>query len=225
VNQGLQAVALGTNGGQYNQGTGSVAIGYQAGATGQRQFAVAIGYLAGATGQNNNSVVLNASGNFLTAGNTGLFVNPLRNTTNTTSVLVYDTTTSEIQYNGSKTFVIPHPIESNKYLVHACLEGPEAGIYYRGKGTIENGKSVVVELPPYVSHIGKNFTIQITRIYDGRPNIVYQVGEIVENCFEVYGENGSFYWSVFAERNAIDVEPLKKDVHVSGYGPYLFIEK
>jgi hypothetical protein len=39
---------------------------------------------------------------------------------------------------GPKTFIIEHPIDTSKYLIHACLEGPEAGVYYRGKATIDN---------------------------------------------------------------------------------------
>jgi len=37
---------------------------------------------------------------------------------------------------GSKTFVREHPLNKDKYLVHACLEGPEAGVYYRGERLI-----------------------------------------------------------------------------------------
>ena len=38
--------------------------------------------------------------------------------------------------DGAKTFVIDHPDDENKYLVHVCLEGPEAGVYYRGKAEV-----------------------------------------------------------------------------------------
>jgi hypothetical protein len=223
--QGLNSVALGQSSGQYNQGQNAVAIGYQAGQTGQGQYAIAMGYQAGATGQSTNSIVLNASGKFLTSGNTGLFINPIRNTANTSSVLVYNNSTSEIQYNGSKTFVIDHPTDSKKYLVHACLEGPEAGIYYRGKGSIIDNISTIITLPDYVSHIGTNYNIQITPIYDGRKKEVYEVGEIYnDKYFQVYGGNGSFYWVVFAERRAIEVEPLKDNVTILGQGPYTYIQ-
>ena len=29
----------------------------------------------------------------------------------------------------SKSFIIDHPTDPSKYLVHVCLEGPEAGVY------------------------------------------------------------------------------------------------
>ena len=46
-----------------------------------------------------------------------------------------------------KSFIIDHPDDSSKYLVHVCLEGPEAAVYYRGKGEITNNNSVVIYLP------------------------------------------------------------------------------
>ena len=39
-------------------------------------------------------------------------------------------------HKKTKTFIIDHPIDKNKYLVHGCLEGPEFGVYYRGKSEI-----------------------------------------------------------------------------------------
>jgi hypothetical protein len=44
-----------------------------------------------------------------------------------------------------KKFDIPHPTKPNHRLVHTCLEGPEIGVYYRGK--LENTN--VIELPEY----------------------------------------------------------------------------
>ena len=29
--------------------------------------------------------------------------------------------------------MIDHPIDKNEYLVHACLEGHESGVYYKKK--------------------------------------------------------------------------------------------
>ena len=54
----------------------------------------------------------------------------------------YDTTSKEITYDENKTFVIQHPTEYNKYLVHSCLEGPESGVYYRGRGVIEESNNI-----------------------------------------------------------------------------------
>ena len=125
----------------------------------------------------------------------------------------------------SKTFVIDHPIDDNKYLVHACLEGPEAGVYYRGSGEIVNDKCVTVELPNYVKHLALDLTVQITVLYDGKKLKYYNCTEIENNSFVVYGENGKFNWLVMGNRKntKFNIEPLKKDINVKGDGPYKWI--
>ena len=55
-----------------------------------------------------------------------------------------------ISFSGSmvgtrKKFDIPHPTKPNHRLSHVCLEGPEAGVYYRGKLKDNN----IIELPEY----------------------------------------------------------------------------
>uniref|UniRef100_A0A6C0K241 Uncharacterized protein n=1 Tax=viral metagenome TaxID=1070528 RepID=A0A6C0K241_9ZZZZ len=123
---------------------------------------------------------------------------------------------------GSKTFIIDHPLDNSKYLIHACLEGPEAGVYYRGKASIDNNESTTIQLPDYVAPLAKNFSIQVTSIYcKGReePNL-FEVSEIENNQFTVYGNNGSFYWYVYGTKNDIAVEPDKSSIVVNGEGPY-----
>jgi hypothetical protein len=124
----------------------------------------------------------------------------------------------------TKAFIIDHPDKpQTHYLVHVCLEGPEAGVYYRGKGTITNNDSVSISLPDYVENLATNFTIQITPIVskDRIPKI-YETSEVENNSFQVYGPNGSFYWHVYGERSAIIVEPRKEDINVYGDGPYTY---
>jgi hypothetical protein len=144
---------IGNNAGYNTQEINSVAIGYSAGQYNQGQNSVAIGNLAGPT---SGSVV------YGTGVTGGFYVKPINVTASTTNALVYNTVTSEIAYNTSKTFVIDHPIDKNKYLVHACLEGPEAGVYYRGKSEIVNNDFVEIILPDYVDLLATEFTIQIT---------------------------------------------------------------
>lgn len=50
-----------------------------------------------------------------------------------------------INVQGWKEFDIPHPTKANHRLAHACIEGPEIGVYYRGK-LID---STIIELPEY----------------------------------------------------------------------------
>lgn len=225
--QGVYAVALGALSAQNSQGSRAVAIGYGAGNNNQGFNAIAIGNLAAPSNQSPGSIVLNASGGPLETSTNGLYIKPIRQVTDGNSPsLVYNVVTSEITVDYIKTFVINHPTKSDSYLVHACLEGPEAGVYYRGEGKIENGKSVSVKLPDYVSAFASNFTVQITPIYedDSDDNVVLKTSRVKDNSFTVHGKNGSFYWVVYGQRGKVNVEPKKADVDVTGDGPYKYIK-
>ena len=126
-------------------------------------------------------------------------------------------------WQNVKSFVIDHPKETSKYLVHGCMEGPEAGIYYRGIGEITNNESTQIELPDYVENIATNMTIQITAIYENRCMKMYNSTDIDNNVFHVYGPNGKFYWIVYGSRQDIEVEPLKTNKTINGDGPYKYI--
>lgn len=125
-------------------------------------------------------------------------------------------------YNSAKTFVINHPTDSAKLLVHGCLEGPEAGVYYRGKEEIINNEYVEVILPHYVEHLAKDFTVHITPIYSGKI-VNLNASEVEQNKFRVYGTNTKFHWLVHGKRSDIEVEPDKNTADVKGSGPYLYI--
>jgi len=131
---------------------------------------------------------------------------------------------SVISNIATKTFVIDHPLDENKYLIHGCLEGPESGVYYRGIGEITDGESTVIKLPLYVESLAYNFTVNITPIYNGEYNISPLQSSIVEdNKFSVYGTNARFYWIVYGTRCNITIEPDKNMVDVKGDGPYKWI--
>lgn len=147
----------------------------------------------------------------------------IRNSTGNANALTYNTGTNEIIYDTTKTFVINHPKDDSKYLVHACLEGPEAGVYYRGTGTIaELETSVVVELPDYVDTLATDLTVQVTPIYNGTVRVL-NTSCVSNNKFTVYGDSGDFHWHVYGRRAAVVVEPKKSDVAVLGEGPYRWI--
>jgi hypothetical protein len=140
--------------------------------------------------------------------------------------LVFDTVSKKIFYNPKKTFIIDHPIEEDKFLVHACLEGPEAGVYYRGKCSIENNEYVTISLPNYVDRLAKNFTVHLTQIYEEstkNEQIILKTSEVVNNKFKVYGSNCKFFWIVYGERESIEIEPLKNSVEIKGEGPYKWV--
>jgi hypothetical protein len=123
----------------------------------------------------------------------------------------------------AKTFVIDHPKDESKYLVHACLEGPEAGVYYRGTGTIaELETSVEVELPDYVDALAADLTVQVTPIYNGAVRVL-NASCVSNNKFTVYGDSGDFWWHVYGRRASVVVEPKKSSVSVLGTGPYRWI--
>jgi hypothetical protein len=198
--QGQNAVAVGSGAGSYTQGICGIAIGSNAGCYTQGRNAIAIGNQAGYTGQHTNTIILNSSGLELNSSFASAFyvkpVRPLSSGT-TYNLLMYDTTTSEIACSSvssssfNKTFIIDHPDDPSKYLVHTCLEGPEVGVYYRGKGEIENNEFVVIHLPQYVSNLAYDFTIQLTHIYDGQDkNFNLVATEVENNQFTVYGKNG-----------------------------------
>jgi hypothetical protein len=244
TNQGTNAIAIGVSAGSATQGSGAIAIGVQAGQSAQGVNSIAIGSQTGATQganaihlnasglgatvpQASQSIALNASTSVLnTVTQQGFYVNPIRTSSNPTAntLLAYDSTTREV-YNCAKTFVIDHPNDQNKYLVHACLEGPEAGVYYRGKSEIINGEYTTIHLPDYLPNLAVDFTIQINPIFEGKFTQL-QSTEIVDNKFEVHSKDGNakFHWHVYGKRNDIVVEPSKKDVTIKGNGPYTWIE-
>lgn len=61
---------------------------------------------------------------------------------------------------ATKSFLIPHPIQPNKKLQYACLEGPENGVYVRGRLTESN----VIDLPDYWTALvhSDSITVQLT---------------------------------------------------------------
>jgi hypothetical protein len=148
---------------------------------------------------------------------------------------MYNTSTFEVvrsninQLQPNKTFVIDHPISKDKYLQHACLEGPEAGVYYRGKCVITNNSYVEIQLPEYVDKIANNFTVHVNPVADFDDSFVsekqYIATTVKNNKFRVFGKNGKFDWIVYGERCKIDVEPLKSEYSLKGDGPYTYLVK
>lgn len=116
-----------------------------------------------------------------------------------------------------KAFTIQHPSDEERWLIHGCLEGPESGVYYRGKDIAPT----VVKLPDYATKIADDFTVQITPI--GEPRCM-SCGEVNQDgFFEVHGE-GRFQWHATGRRLSFDVEPRKEDVVIKRMGPYTWQE-
>jgi hypothetical protein len=114
-----------------------------------------------------------------------------------------------IQKSGCD-FVITHPLDSNKELVHSSLEGPESGVYYRGESQLTKG-SAVIALPNYFEALTKkeNRTALLTCIDGWSPLYVdgkIEDGKFVVKTGQVGNTNQKFYWEVKAVR--ADVETL-----------------
>lgn len=72
-----------------------------------------------------------------------------------------------------KPFNIPHPTKEGMRLVHACLEGPENGVYIRGRLTNNN----VIEVPDYWSGLvdPETITVTLTQIGSSQDLIVEKI--------------------------------------------------
>lgn len=105
-----------------------------------------------------------------------------------------------------KKFDIPHPNKSGMRLRHACIEGPEVGVYYRGRLVGNN----VIELPDYWHNLidPESITVNLT------PHSYYQELYVKDiewgrkiNIVNNTGSGIDCSYVVYAER--IDVEKLE----------------
>jgi hypothetical protein len=136
---------------------------------------------------------------------------------------------------GTKTFVIDHPGDPRRYLVHATLEGPEGAVFYRGSARLDHGRAEVA-LPSYFESLTltSERTVILTNI-DGFDRLAVETqpgGKVANGRFVVISDNPSsaqaFDWEVKAVRKDVPrlVEaPLKTEISVAGFGPYTFIDR
>ena len=106
----------------------------------------------------------------------------------------------------SKSFLIDHPIEENKKLQYACLEGPENGVYVRGTTSSKS-----IELPEYWSELIHEDSITVVVTPIGKKQDLYIKSKTPELIL-IGGVEGSYDYVVYGERKDIDkleIEPLK----------------
>ncbi len=106
----------------------------------------------------------------------------------------------------SKSFLIDHPIEENKKLQYACLEGPENGVYVRG-----TTNSASIELPDYWSELIHEDSITVVVTPIGKKQDLY-IKSKSPKIIMIGGVKGSYDYVVYGERKDIDrleTEPLK----------------
>ncbi len=91
----------------------------------------------------------------------------------------------KLQVEGSfaaqtKSFVIPHPTQEGKTLQHGSLEGPEHGVYHRGRITGSDNMGVSIELPEYWKELVDEDTITVQLTANGEFQMLY-VEKIEDN--------------------------------------------
>ncbi|MFI7126001.1 hypothetical protein ACIBQ1_09925 [Nonomuraea sp. NPDC050153] len=133
-----------------------------------------------------------------------------------------------VNVNGSsyKSFVIDHPIDSDRYLVHACTESPAPGVEYWGEVELDADGRAIVELPGYFEALTRP---------DGRYVSVNTCSDEIRNASATYPTDGRFTihggpglrvaWLVKAIRSDAGdmlVEPRRDEVTVRGDGPYRY---
>ena len=113
--------------------------------------------------------------------------------------------TGNINVQSWKGFDIKHPNKENHRLRHICLEGPEAGVYIRGRLT----GNTTINLPDYWNGLidPESITVSLTQIGSSQDLIIESIdwGKIVK----IKSGNGTSidcYYTVQASR--IDGEPL-----------------
>ena len=110
-----------------------------------------------------------------------------------------------INVQSWKGFDIQHPNKKNHRLRHICLEGPEAGVYYRGRLTNSN----IIDIPEYWYGLidPESITVSLTQIGYSQDLII----EKIEWGKKIYvksgtGSNIDCYYTIQAAR--IDGEQL-----------------
>jgi hypothetical protein len=122
--------------------------------------------------------------------------------------------TFDLEVNGtfgatSKSFVIPHPLKEDKKLVHGAIEGPEFGVYDRGR--FFDG---VIELPDYWINLVDELTITVQLTGEGyfMSPFVKEIKDnkvFVGNRFPFIKATG--FYTVYGERKDIDKIKLEID--------------
>ena len=99
---------------------------------------------------------------------------------------------------ATKNFKIQHPTMEGYYLLHSSLEGPERGIYHRGKLSVSN----TIHLPDYWKELPvdeTDMTVQLTPIGN---NCQHWVKRVTKETVEIECECGkpNCYYIIHAQR-------------------------
>lgn len=138
-----------------------------------------------------------------------------------------------IDSSNVKNFIIAHPMDAARYLVHTTLEGPENAVFYRGSARLYHGRAEV-QLPPYFEAAtrAEGRTVQVTPKFTGDDEAVSALAAsaVKHGAFKVRAidrnnPEQSFDWEVKAVRADVApllVEPARSEIEVHGEGPYKY---
>lgn len=123
-----------------------------------------------------------------------------------------ETPAYNLEVNGSfaattKSFIIDHPTKPGMKLRHGSLEGPENGVYVRGRSHLE-----VINLPDYWTGLVDPDSITVTLTPIG-PSGAPRVERIENNKVYVFSEDSrslDYFYMINAER--VDVDPLEVEI-------------
>jgi len=123
-----------------------------------------------------------------------------------------ETTSTGVSVTGllsatTKSFIIDHPTKEGMKLRHGSLEGPENGVYVRGRSCLK-----AIDLPDYWTALvdPDSITVVLTSIGPSGPP---RVERIENNKVYVFSEDPrplDYFYMINAER--IDVEPLEVEI-------------
>ena len=132
------------------------------------------------------------------------------------NITASEVTASGITLTSRKSFDIPHPTKNGFRLRHICLEGPEAGVYFRGRLTGKN----VIELPDYWRGLIdlESVTVSLTQIGSSQDLIIEKI-----QAGKIYIRSGNAtaidcYYCVQAERK--DGEKLIVEYEGTSFDDY-----
>jgi hypothetical protein len=117
---------------------------------------------------------------------------------------------TEKLFAGVKNFRIDHPLDpKNKDLIYSCLEGPEIGVYIRGRITNENE----IELPDYWKELvdRNSISVQLQPIGSHQNIIVKRWDEKKVYLQAQGGMPIDCFYHIYAERK--DVPKLEVEVN------------
>jgi hypothetical protein len=105
---------------------------------------------------------------------------------------------------ATKSFLIPHPTKAAKQLQYACLEGPENGVYIRGK----TNESIIL-LPEYWRELVDEDSVTVTLTQIGKPQQLFVASQNSESV-EVGNVDGFYNYVIYGERK--DVDKLQTEI-------------